>query len=76
MAILTQKTLLTSGRRWTFRGLVGLLAGVTLAILLVGPVMVLTENWTMIGVGVIVAEVLALIAGLTWLGLLAFSREQ
>lgn len=76
MALLNRQTLLTSGRRWTFRSLVGLLSGVTLAILLVGPLLVLNENWSYIGIGVITAEIIALFGGLAWLGMLAFSDKQ
>lgn len=76
MAFLNRHTLLTSGRRWTFRSLIGLLSGVTLAIMLVGPLLVLTDSWSMIGIGVIAAEVLVLFGGLAWLGMLAFSDKQ
>jgi len=76
MALPTRHILLTSGRRWTFRALVGVLAGIALAVLLAGPITVLSDNWSVIGITVIAAEIIVLFSGLAWLGMLSVSKRR
>lgn len=76
MNFFTRKSLLTSGRRWTFRVLTAVLSGVALALMIVGPLMVWADNWTMIGISVVAAEIVVLFGGLAWLAMLTLSRRR
>ncbi|GAB4530311.1 MAG: hypothetical protein Tsb0019_32040 [Roseibium sp.] len=76
MPSMTRHTLLTSGRRWTFRILAGLLSVVALGLLASAPITVMDDNWSMIGISIVVAEIAALFGGLAWLGWLLLAPER
>lgn len=76
MSFMNRQTMLTSGRRWTFRLTVGLLSVVTLALLIAGPVTVLADNWSMIGISIVVTELIVLFIGLAWLAMLVMAPKR
>lgn len=75
MPLMTHRNLLTSGRRWTFRLMAGLLSAVALALLIAAPATVLADNWSMIGISIVAAEIVVLLGGMTWLALLVSSDK-
>jgi len=75
MPLVTRRNLLTSGRRWTFRYMAGLLCVVALALLIAGPATVLADNWSMVGISIVAAEILVLLGGMTWLAMLTYSDK-
>jgi len=76
MSLMTRQTMLTTGRRWTFRLTVGLLSVVTLALLIAGPLTVLADNWSMIGILIVVTELVVLFIGLAWLAMLVIAPKR
>lgn len=75
MALIKRKTVLTSGRRWTFRLIVGLMSAVALSLLVIAPVTVLGDNWSMVGLSIVIAEILVLLGGMAWLAILMTTDE-
>lgn len=73
MTFFNRRTLLTSGRRWTFRVLAGSLSVLTLAVMLFGPVTVMDDNHSLIGISVVAIEFLVLAVGLGWLAMLTIA---
>ncbi|GAB2204959.1 hypothetical protein ROS1_17750 [Roseibium sp. ROS1] len=76
MPVLTRQNMLTSGRRWTFRLIAGLMSAVALALLIAAPATVLADNWSMVGIAIVVSEIIVLAAGLTWLALLILAPKR
>ncbi|GAB2185117.1 hypothetical protein [Roseibium sp. LAB1] len=76
MPIVTRQNMLTSGRLWTFRLIAGLLSVVALALLIAAPATVLADNWSMIGISIVVSEIIVLAGGLTWLALLILAPKR
>jgi len=75
MTLMTHRTLLTSGRRWIFRLIAGLLSTVALVLLVTAPATVLADNWSMIGISIVAAEIIVLLGGIIWLALLMRSDK-
>lgn len=73
MSFFNRRTLLTSGRRWAFRVMAGSLSVLTLAVMLVGPVTVMDDNHSLIGISVVAIQFLVLAVGLGWLALLTIA---
>ena len=71
MTMPSHETLLTSGRRWTFRILAGSLSILGLIALVAGPFTVMGDNYSMIGISVVALEFLVMLGGFIWLALLA-----
>jgi biotin transporter BioY len=53
----------------------GLLSAVALALLIAAPATVLADNWSMIGISIVAAEIVVLLGGMTWLALLVSSDK-
>lgn len=76
MPILSRNTLLTDGHRWTFRILAGALSAIAIAAMILGPVTVWADNWSLAGISVVAVEVFVRIAGLSWLALLSLAPRR
>lgn len=67
--------LLNNWRRALFAAFVGGLALVGLGVTFAGPATVWGDNWSAIGIIVVAAEIVLLLAGLAWLVLLVTSQR-
>ncbi|EAV45922.1 hypothetical protein SIAM614_08848 [Stappia aggregata IAM 12614] len=52
------------------------MSAVALALLIAAPATVLADNWSMIGIAIVVSEIIVLAGGLTWLALLILAPKR
>jgi len=71
MTHVTTRNLLTKGRRALMKGQGTVLVGVALLAMIAGPLTVMNDNWSSIGIGIVITEMLVLSAGLIWLAMLS-----
>lgn len=74
--LVTRKSLLTTWRKALFGLFIGgsLIVGVLLMV--VGSMSTTSDNWSMVGIGLIAFEVIAILAGFIWIALLLMSSDR
>lgn len=74
--LVTRKSLLTTWRKALFGLFIGgsLIVGVLLMV--VGSMSTTSDNWSMVGIGLISFELIAILAGFIWIALLLMSSDR